>query len=146
MRAARDAAHQRYQEPLRQQIVSLGRYVFGDDFDVTLDESLRVVTRTRAGVNLPVEALSTGAQEQLALLTRLAAASLVDPDEGVPIVLDDTLGHTDDDRLDYMAAVLKLVAKRCQIILLASSASRYQRFGEAHVVDLWRASRVALAK
>lgn len=144
MRACRDAAHERYQAPLRQQIVRLGRYVFGDDFDVTLDESLRVVARTRDGVNLPVEALSTGAQEQLALLTRLAAASLVDPDEGVPIILDDTLGHTDDDRLDHMAAVLNLVAERCQIILLASSASRYQRIGNAHVVELWPANSLTV--
>lgn len=135
---ARDAEQRRYQEPLRKRIRELGQVVFGKDFDVTLDENLAVVSRTLEGNTLAVEVLSTGAKEQLALLVRLAAASLVDPAEGVPIILDDTLGHTDDDRLDLMAAVLMVVAKDCQIILLTSAARRYTKIGQAHVIDLWR--------
>lgn len=135
--ACRDAEQRRYREPLRQQIVRLGQIVFGHGFDVALDESLKVESRTRHGITLSVEALSTGAKEQLALLVRLGAASLVDPNEGVPIILDDTLGHTDDNRLDLMAAVLNFVAKSCQIILLTSSTKRYTKIGPAHVIDLW---------
>lgn len=134
----RDNEQRRYQEPLRQRITELGRVVFGNDFDVTLDENLSVITRSLHGTTLGVEALSTGAKEQLALIVRLAAASLVDPKEGVPIILDDTLGHTDDARLDLMAAVLNAVSKTCQIVLLTSASRRYTRIGEAHVIDLWR--------
>lgn len=136
--ACRDAEQRRYREPLRKRINELGRVVFGSDFDVALDENLSVVSRTLHGITLGVEVLSTGAKEQLALLIRLAAASLVDPAEGVPIILDDTLGHTDDERLDLMASVLNAVAKECQIILLTSATRRYTKIGQAHVVDLRR--------
>lgn len=140
MTACRDTEQRRYREPLRRQIVQLGQIVFGQSFDVALNESLKVESRTLHGITLSVDALSTGAKEQLALLVRLAAASLVNPNEGVPIILDDTLGHTDDDRLDLMAAVLNFVAKRCQIILITSSAKRYTKIGQAHAVDLWSVS------
>lgn len=139
----RDREQRRYQEPLRQRIKELGTVVFGNDFDVALDENLSVVTRSLHGITLGVEALSTGAKEQLALLVRLAAASLVDPQEGVPIILDDTLGHTDDERLDLMAAVLNAVAKTCQIVLLTSATRRYTRIGQAEVIDLWRSEAAA---
>ncbi len=134
----RDKEQRRYLEPLRQRIKDLGSVVFGNDFDVALDENLSVVKRSLHGITLGVEALSTGAKEQLALIVRLAAASLVDPKEGVPIILDDTLGHTDDERLDLMAAVLSAVSKTCQIILLTSATRRYTRIGQAEVIDLWR--------
>ncbi|MCL4351790.1 MAG: hypothetical protein M1318_03945, partial [Firmicutes bacterium] len=145
IRACRDAEQRRYREPLRQQIVQLGLVVFGQGFDITLDESLKVASRTLHGITLPVEALSTGAKEQLALLVRLAAASLVDPNEGVPIILDDTLGHTDDYRLDLMAAVLNFVAKECQIILLTSSTKRYTKIGQSLVIDLGSANTMEQA-
>ncbi len=136
--ACRDAEQRRYRDPLRKRITELGRVVFGNDFDVVLDENLAVVSRQLHGITLDVDVLSTGAKEQLALLIRLAAASLVDPDEGVPIILDDTLGHTDDERLDLMAAVLNVVAKDCQIILLTSATRRFTKIAQAHIVDLWR--------
>ncbi len=133
----RDAEQRRYREPLRREIVRLGAVVFGQGFDVALDDSLQVISRTLDGIKIPVQALSTGAKEQLALVIRLAVASLVSPTEGVPIILDDTLGHTDDARLDLMAAVLNLVAKKAQIILITSAATRYTKIGDAHIVDWW---------
>ena len=145
VKACREAEQSRYREPLRQEIVRIGRVVFGNDFDVTLDDSLTVVSRTGGGAGLPVEALSTGAKEQLALLTRLAAAALVDPTEGMPIILDDTLGHTDDYRMELMTAVLGSVSKGSQIILITSSARRYMALGKAKVVDLWAQSDAGYA-
>lgn len=138
--ACRDNEQRRYREPLRREIVRLGGVVFGPGFDVALDDSLQVISRTLAGTEIPVQALSTGAKEQLALVIRLAAASLVSPTEGVPIILDDTLGHTDDARLDLMAAVLNLVAKKAQIILITSASTRYTKIGDAHIVDWWAGS------
>ncbi len=135
--ACRDREQRRYREPLRKRITELGKVVFGSDFDVALNEDLTVISRTLHGITLGVEALSTGAKEQLALLVRLAAASLVDPAEGVPVILDDALGHTDDERLDLMAAIFTVVAKDCQIILLTSATRRYTKMGQTHVVDLW---------
>lgn len=138
LRSCRDEEQSRYREPLRKQIGQIGQIVFGSDFDVQLNDSLMVESRKLNGLWLSVDALSTGAKEQLALLARLAAASLVDPAEGVPVILDDTLGHSDDHRLDLMAAVLGRVAKTNQIILLTSAARRYTKIAGAHVVDLWR--------
>ncbi len=133
----RNTEQQAYRAPLQRRIVELGQVVFGPSFHVDLDEELGITVRELDGVTLPIELLSTGAKEQMGLLVRLAAASLVSSGEGVPVVLDDTLGHTDDGRLDLMAAVLNAVGKQCQIVLLTSASGRYTRIADPLVVDMW---------
>lgn len=136
--ACRNDQQRRYREPLRKRIAELGRVVFGSDFDVVLNENLAVVSRTLHGISLGIDVLSTGAKEQLALLVRLAAASLIEAGDGVPVILDDTLGHTDDDRFDLMVAVLNRLEATCQIILLTSATRRYTAVS-GRTIDLWPA-------
>lgn len=131
---ARDEAYAAYREPLRQRIVAAGRLVFGDDLDVELDERLAVITRTLAGVTLPFDRLSAGAREQLAILTALAAADLAGED-GVPLVLDDTLGYTDAGRLERLGAVLGRV-RGPQVVVLTCVSERFASVGGAVVVRL----------
>jgi len=50
---------------------------------------------------MPVAWLSTGAKEQLAIVVRMAIASLTGLDDGgVPLILDDALGWSDPGRAE----------------------------------------------
>ncbi len=133
---ARDASRRAYADPLRKSIAALGRYVFDGTFDVELSEDLSVASRTMAGVTLAHDCLSVGAREQLGLVVRIAAAMLVDPGDGVPVVLDDTMGHTDPARLEGVGAVLARAGTRCQVIVLTCTPGRFAHVGDAKVVRL----------
>ena len=136
LRRHRDEARARYVAPLRAEVERLGRVVFGSDFAVELDEQLRIVTRTLAGRTLDVEQLSGGAQEQLGLLTRLAAAVVVDPVDGVPLLLDDALGYADAARVDRVNALLAQVGQRSQVIVLTCSGERFAGIPDARRITL----------
>lgn len=136
MAARRTEARNRYIAPYRSAVQRLGRFVFGDGFEVDVDADLRVVSRTLGGRTVPVGSLSGGAREQLALVERLACAELVGAAEGVPVVIDDALGWSDPERLQRMGAVLSAAAGHCQVIVLTCQPDRYQYVGEATVVRL----------
>ena len=73
--------------------------MFNKTFEVDLDDDLRIVRRTLDGDTLHVGQLSTGAVEQLGVISRLACAAIVSPDGGgAPVVIDDALGWSDPDR------------------------------------------------
>jgi hypothetical protein len=132
----RTSAQRHYADPLKSRIETLGRSVFGDDFQVELDEDLRVARRIQAGVALAYEQLSAGAREQIALLARLACATLVGDEDGAPLVLDDALGHSDPERLERLGRTLGLAAPGCQIFVLTCTPERYRSVVDAHVVQL----------
>jgi hypothetical protein len=118
-----------YVAPLKEGIERLGRHVYGPTFFVDVDEQLQVVTRTIGGVTISVRQLSTGAQEQLGLLVRLAAANMVSKEGSIPLVLDDVLGSTDEERLESMSALLRVASKDLQTIILTCSPERYVHVG-----------------
>lgn len=130
----RNAAHRRYIQPFRDEIMRLGGIVYGSTFDVGLAEDLSIETRTLSGQTLSFGQLSTGAQEQLGVLSRLACARLVSDDGGVPVVLDDALGWTDPSRLDLMGAAISSAADDCQVIILTCMPERYVAVGKARTV------------
>lgn len=132
----RDAAQRAYVTPFRNQLVRFGRIVFGHDFDVEVDDTLTITHRTLDGVTVPFAHLSGGAKEQLCLCARLACATLVDPDDGVPVVIDDALGYTDPDRLARLGAVFNASANHAQIIVLTCAPDRYLGIGNADIVHL----------
>jgi hypothetical protein len=55
---------------------------------------------------------------------RDAARALDGP--GVPLIIDDALGHSDRGRLDALAAILGAAAERLQIIVLTSAPERFR--------------------
>jgi DNA repair exonuclease SbcCD ATPase subunit len=132
----RDDARASYQEPLRDAIDELGRVLYGPTFSVELDDQLQIARRVLHGVALPFHVLSAGAREQLALLGRLACAMLVSPDGGVPLILDDTLGASDPQRLERMGAVLRLAGEHCQVLVLTCTPQRFGFVGGANIVQL----------
>lgn len=132
----RETARRAYVAPLREKLESLGRIVFGQDFSVELDDELRVVRRTLDGRTLDVEQLSSGAREQLAVLSRLAVAAITARDGGVPVLLDDALGWSDPERLEKMGAAFHVAARDSQVIVLTCVPERYRHIGSATTVRL----------
>lgn len=127
---------QRYVSPFQERITALGRFVFGPEvrFDVT--SHLEIEARTMGQETVPFDALSTGAKEQIGILSRLACAQLVAQTGGVPVLIDDALGNTDPSRLSGLGTVLAQAGKTVQVIVLTCTPERYRDVGDAHVVRL----------
>ncbi len=117
-----------YVKPLSELVCGMGRIVFGNDFQVNLNESLGIESRTLHGLTVPFDDLSGGAREQLGILLRLAATQLV---AGVPLILDDTLGHTDAARLQTIGALLSTAGRQSQIVVMTCYPQRYRHVGDA---------------
>ncbi len=79
---------------------------------------LALATLNRGSVEEDTAGLSTGTQEQLAAITRLAFAELL-REQGKPVslMLDDPLVYSDDVRLDAMIDLLSDAANDMQIIV-----------------------------
>ncbi|MDO5093711.1 MAG: AAA family ATPase [Propionibacteriaceae bacterium] len=132
----RDEAQLRYVGPFRDRIEALGRAIFGPGLMLEVAPELRLASRTLDGVTVPFDSLSTGAREQLSLLGRLACAQLVQPGEGVPVIIDDALGFSDPERLSRLGAVLNQVGESAQIIILTCQPERFRNIGTARVVRM----------
>lgn len=133
----RHRARQRYVQPFKERIDQLGPIVFGTTFEVEVDGDLQVVRRTLDGTTLNVNQLSTGTREQLGVLSRLACATIVSPmDGGAPVMIDDSLGWSDPQRLQSMGAAIAAAGKQCQVIVLTCTPGRYSHVGSAKVVSL----------
>jgi hypothetical protein len=133
----RAEAQTKYSEPLQSRIEALGRSVYGPSFRVWLDDDLAVAERELDGSRLSVEALSTGAQEQLAIITRLAISHLVSTGEGsVPVIFDDALGWSDKGRLRDMGALLGRAGDHGQVIILTCMPERYEYVPRANFIKL----------
>lgn len=109
---ARSESAQYYQRPYIDILHRLGRKVWGESFQVTVDDDLQIATAITKKDSQPLdyEDLSAGTKEQLAVLSRLACFYLVDRG-AVPVMLDDVLGYSDPERLDSMVETLRLVAE-----------------------------------
>lgn len=132
----RDASRVAYVAPLKQAVERFGRVVFGPDLHITLSDDWQIETRTLNGQTLAYSELSIGAQEQLSILLRLAAAELVAGDGGIPLFLDDALGFADAERLAAMGDAIALAGQRCQIIILTCYPDRFAQLGSARVLRL----------
>ncbi len=129
-------AQRKYVAPLQDGLNDLGRLVFGRSFSVQVSPELEIVSRTVDGITIAFDELSVGAQEQLSLLGRLAVARMVDPLSSAPVILDDTLGFADPERLASLNLVLNTAGKDAQIIVLTCQPDRFQNIGGAKTVQL----------
>src|SRR5699024_9962639 len=102
------------------------------------DAELPSAPRTLDGSTVPFAPLSAGAGEQLAIITRLACAAVVDPEQGVPVIIDDALGYSDPERLAAMNTMIGSLAADAQVILLTCTPDRYRGIGSASVLRLAR--------
>lgn len=132
LRRHRDQARRRYAQPFAEQLTRLARTVFGPEVEFTLSDDLEVEARAIGDTSVPLDSLSGGAKEQLAILTRFAIANLVSLEGAggrvpVPVVVDDALGSTDPSRLQLMATLFSDLGKTGQIMVLTCVPQRYSR-------------------
>lgn len=144
LNATRDAAKRAYVEPFRKKLEQYARIVCDEPrLELLVSDDLTITHRVLDGAAVPYEGLSGGSQEQLALCSRLACAALVDPADGVPVIIDDALGFTDPDRLGRIGAVFNVTGDRSQIIVLTCTPGRFQGIGRATVIPLQRSAAPA---
>lgn len=86
---------------------------------LALSDPLTLADPHRSGRPERYQRLSDGTREQIAVLVRLAYAGLlVDRGTPLPVVLDDALVFSDDERLAAMTSLLGEAAARHQVVLL----------------------------
>ncbi len=124
---AREKRSVAWKNPLEGSIAELGRGLWGEGFGVRLDENLKIEARILEGRELPFEALSFGAREQLALLHRLACCRLFTKEgRAFPLVLDDCFGHSDPERMARIGRVLSRPPAGMQILIFTCVPERYR--------------------
>jgi hypothetical protein len=98
---------------------------------LTIDDgTLLPATLTRNGQPEALEILSGGTREQVAILTRLAFARLfATAGRPVPVILDDALVHSDDDRIEAMFDALHRTARDQQILVLTCRQRAFAALG-----------------
>jgi len=127
---ARSHARDQYLRPVMDELRPLLGLLF-DDISISFDErTLLPQTILRGGQEEDVERLSGGMREQLSVLTRLAFARLLARDgHPAPVILDDALVYSDDDRIERMFDALHRQAREQQIIVFSCRQRAFQRLG-----------------
>ena len=139
---SRSQARELYLKPVMIELKPLLQLLF-DDVSITFDEkTLLPDTILRHGVKENVDGLSGGMKEQLSILTRLAFARLLAKDgRPTPVILDDALVYSDDDRIEKMFDALHRQSQDQQIIVFSCRQRAFQKLG-GHVLEMrdWRPS------
>jgi DNA repair exonuclease SbcCD ATPase subunit len=127
---ARSKARDRYFAPIASELRPLLHLLWPDAELNWADDTLLPQSLTRNGQEEPVDILSGGTQEQIALLVRLAFARLLAKDgRHAPVILDDALVFTDDDRIERMFDALHRQASDLQIIVLSCRQRAFRDLG-----------------
>lgn len=136
LETARADARDLYLKPVMNELRPLLGLLF-DDVAITFDDrTLLPQTITRSGQEEEVERLSGGMREQLSILTRLAFARLLARDgRPAPVILDDALVYSDDDRIERMFDALHRQARDQQIIVFSCRQLAFQKLG-GHVLQM----------
>lgn len=113
--------------------------VFGNA-DLAFKDGFAVSTFSRGGEVHDFARLSDGTREQLSVLVRLAYAELLsEQGEAVPLLLDDPLVYSDDERLARLCSVLEDAAKKLQVIVLTCRQQAFQKLsGRRMSVTTWQ--------
>ena len=111
--------------------------------DLDLGEELGMVGLRGDALSEPFEALSGGAQEQLALLTRIGLAEVLAGEGTLPLVLDDSLVNTDPLRIRQIHRVLFRAADRLQLLVFSCHDVLFDGSGAEQVFRLSGSRRAA---
>lgn len=128
--AARKSARDAYFEPIKKEIAPL-LSMLHPDASIEMDSETMLPKRIlREGVSEEIDLLSGGAAEQVAVLTRLAFARLyAQSGRQVPVILDDALVYSDDDRIIRMFTALTRVSRNQQIIVFSCRTRAFADLG-----------------
>ncbi|MBB3770353.1 hypothetical protein FHS55_000939 [Angulomicrobium tetraedrale] len=130
LQASRSAARDLYLKPVLTELRPLLGLLF-EDISIVFDEkTLLPQTIRRNGQDEEIDRLSGGMREQLSVLTRLAFARLLARDgRPAPVILDDALVYSDDDRIERMFNALHLQARDQQILVFSCRQRAFSRLG-----------------
>jgi len=130
LETARTDARDLYLRPVMNELRPLLGLLF-DDVAITFDDrTLLPQSIVRGGQEEEVDRLSGGMREQLSVLTRLAFARLFARDgRPAPVILDDALVYSDDDRIERMFDALHRQARDQQIIVFSCRQRAFQKLG-----------------
>jgi DNA repair exonuclease SbcCD ATPase subunit len=130
LESARSDARDLYLKPVMAELRPLLGLLF-DDVAITFDDkTLLPQTILRNGLEEDVDRLSGGMREQLSVLTRLAFARLLARDgRPAPVILDDALVYSDDDRIEKMFDALHRQSRDQQIIVFSCRQRAFQKLG-----------------
>lgn len=130
LQESRSQARDLYLEPVINELRPLLNLLF-DDVSIVFDEkTLLPQSIRRNGQDESVEALSGGMREQLSVLTRLAFARLLAGNgRPAPVILDDALVYSDDDRIEKMFDALHRQSRDQQIIVFSCRQRAFSKLG-----------------
>ena len=130
LETARASARDRYVEPVLMELGPLLRLLW-PEADLRFDaEKVLPTALVRAGTEEDFDILSVGTQEQIALLVRLAfARMLANAGAPAPVILDDAIVYTDDDRIERMFDALTRQAQDLQIIVFSCRRKAFRDLG-----------------
>ena len=132
LEAERTAAQETYFGPVQQEMKPLLSILHRDAALTFNSDSLLPTGLARGLAEEMLDDLSGGTREQIAILTRLAFARLfARKGRHMPIVLDDALVYSDDDRIIKMFTALTRVAQDQQIIVFSCRQLAFQDLGGA---------------
>ncbi len=115
--AIADAGREQISAPVRARIRPyLDRVLPGATLELDASFAPRGLARGAAVEHL--HRLSQGTREQIAIITRLGLGKLLaDKQSAVPLILDDALVYTDDDRIEAMFEALAVAAADHQVLV-----------------------------
>ncbi len=130
LEAARAAAQDAYVAPVTREFRPLLAQVL-PGAEVNLDPEAVLPGRLRrANLDEAFDTLSGGTREQIALLVRLAfARMLARAGRPAPVILDDAIVFTDDDRIERLFDTLTREARDLQILVLSCRQQAFRNLG-----------------
>ncbi|MEQ9241571.1 AAA family ATPase [Roseovarius indicus] len=145
LETARAEARERYFTPIARELKPLLHLLWPEAELTWGEESILPDALVRNGQEEPIDILSGGTQEQVALLVRLAFARMLSTAGRVaPVILDDALVFTDDDRIERMFDALHRQAGDLQIIVLTCRQRAFRDLG-GHALRLAAAETMEAA-
>ncbi len=127
---ARTEARDRYFAPVAKELRPLLNLLWPEAELEWSEDNLLPTSLKRGTVAEDLSILSGGTQEQIALLVRLAFARMLsNAGRSAPVILDDALVFTDDDRIERMFDALHRQASDIQIIVLTCRQRAFRDLG-----------------
>lgn len=120
-------------QPYLAQVFPGAEVMLGDDFGLQL--------LSRGGNREPIDVLSDGTREQLAVLVRLGFGRLIaETGTPAPLILDDALVFSDDDRIVRMFRSLQSASQHHQVIVFTCREATFAPLGGTRLkIEPWRA-------
>jgi uncharacterized protein YhaN len=126
----RTAARDAYLAPVKRSMQPFLHALF-PGAEAQFDETFAVESLRREGPEAePFDYLSHGTREQIAVMVRLALGGLLAArGQPAPVLLDDALVFSDDDRIEGMFGVLSRAAEKHQVIVLTCRTQAFRTLG-----------------